>query len=62
MLTDLSFTVAEVEHALRRLDTQKAPGPDGLHPVMLKSLAVELAPVVYRLFRLSLDTATLPLD
>ena len=61
-IEDVMFSMSDVQSALERLDVQKAPGPDGMHPVILKSLAIELAPVIYKLFRLSLDTAQLPSD
>ena len=60
VLHDVDFSVEDVERALRRLNTQKAPGPDGIHPLVLKTLSAELAPVVHQLFRKSLDTAALP--
>ena len=37
-------------------------GPDSIHPLLLKELAHELAPIVYLLFRRSLDTGIVPDD
>ena len=41
---------------LRCLNPSKALGPDGLHPRVLKELAMELGPVFAHLFQQSIDT------
>ena len=45
---------------LSSLKANKASGPDGIPPRFLKEFAVELAPVLCRLFRLILKTSVYP--
>nr|WP_204107529.1 reverse transcriptase family protein [Streptococcus dysgalactiae] len=52
----------EVATALQKLNTQKSPGPDGLHPLILKELAHILTPPLTRLFNKSLEQGLLPRD
>ena len=54
------FSVRRVRRALRSLKTNKAYGPDGIPPRILKEFAEELAPVLCRLFRLILKTSSYP--
>ena len=49
-----------VRRALCSLKTNKAYGPDGIPPRILREFASELAPVLCRLFRLILKTGTYP--
>lgn len=42
------------------LDTSKASGPDGISGVMLKSTAHSIAPVLTKLFNLSIQTGVVP--
>jgi hypothetical protein len=60
ILEDLQFDVEEVYNLLRNLDPHSTPGPDELHPLLLKSLAVVIAPAVYDIFRRSLDQGRIP--
>ena len=46
--------------ALFGLDSRKAYGPNGVHPVALKNCASELAPCLVKLFYLCLSTSTYP--
>ena len=48
--------------ALQGLDGNSAMGPDGLHPLLLKSCAAQLAYPLYIVFRRSLNEGTLPDD
>jgi len=50
LLTDISFTSEDVLKLLQGLKPDKSPGPDMIHPRVLKECANELA---YPLFRLS---------
>ena len=61
-LSDVNFTEGDIYSLLRTINSTKSPGPDGIHPLIVKTLAAVLAPPLYSLFRMSLDTATLPLD
>ena len=45
---------------LLHLDTIKAVGPDGIPPIVLKSCAPELAPVLSKLFNKSLNSGSCP--
>ena len=47
---------------LSSLDTSKAPGIDGISPVVLKQCAIALTPPLTTLFNLSLTTGSLPLE
>ena len=50
----------EVYDLLRKLVTDKSPGPDGIHPRILKECAKELAFPLTSLFRYSLSEGTIP--
>ncbi len=49
-----------VLYALSNLDSQKAYGPDGVPPIVLKNSASGLAPCLVKLFHLCLSTSTIP--
>jgi hypothetical protein len=51
-----------VEKLMRSLDPNKATGPDGISPRVLKELAEELAPGLTIIFRSSLATGHVPAD
>ena len=51
-----------VRHLLSTLDTSKAPGPDGIHPVVLKQLATVIAKPITDLFNISLTAKRLPAE
>ena len=59
---DFTITTDQVEKKLRELKTDKSPGPDGLHPKVLKELASELAPPLTALFNKSLGSGQVPMD
>ncbi len=50
----------EVFYALSGLNLQKAYGPDGVPPIVLKNCTSVLAPSLVKLFRLYLSTSTFP--
>jgi len=52
----------KVRRVLQALDTNKATGPDGIPPIVLKKCAPELSPVLSRLFELSLVKGRCPLS
>ena len=54
------LSVDIVMKALQDLDGNSAMGPDGLHPMLLKSCAAHLAYPLYIVFRRSLMEGTLP--
>ena len=54
------ITLDQVRTHLQKLDPSKAAGPDGLHPAVLKELAVDLAEPLHRIYTASLRTGILP--
>ncbi|VDP67340.1 unnamed protein product [Echinostoma caproni] len=54
------FTIGEVALEPRRLKVHQSPGPDGVHPLILKDLADELAVPLCNLFNLSSTQGRLP--
>ena len=61
-VTDLIITEQVVHKKLRNLKENKAPGPDNLHPLILKECCDVFAKPLYLLYRKSLDEGELPLD
>ena len=61
-LSDVEITLGLVEEKLRSLKASSAPGPDELHPRVLKELHRSLAAPLAHLFRKSIDTGRIPQD
>jgi hypothetical protein len=61
-LCNIDFKDSEVLDLLKSLDTNKASGPDGVSPRMLKETAEVIYRPLARLIRLSLQTSKYPLD
>lgn len=61
-IMNIDVTEEEVIKVLSSLDTNKAPGPDGIHPAIIKPLARIIANPVCKLFTVSLEEGTLPSD
>lgn len=59
-MADIKFSQKTVRKALCSLDIHKSSGPDGIPPVVLKTCAPELAPVLTRLFRHSYALGVVP--
>ena len=59
---DEEISTEEVAGQLRLLNPNKSPGPDDLHPLVLKELADVLAGPLTRLFNLSLKYGALPTE
>ena len=57
-----NFSHEEVLSSLQNLNSSKTPGPDNLHPRILKQCANELAPSLCLIFNKSLCTGKLPSD
>lgn len=55
-----SFRVEDVIKVIESLKAESAPGPDGVHPTVLKECAKDLAKPLYRIFQASLATGELP--
>lgn len=61
-MDDIHIDEGGVRKLLRNLKTDKATGPDSIPAFILKMAADQLAPILVRLFQLSLDTGEVPLD
>ena len=59
-IDNVVIDVDGVVKSLRMLKPQSSPGPDGIHPLLLRNLACELAPPLTQLFRLSLNQGRIP--
>lgn len=59
-MRDVQFTQRSVRKALFSLDIHKSSGPDGIPPIVLKTCAPELTPVLTRLFRHSYSSGIVP--
>jgi len=49
-----------VEKLLLNLKTSKSPGPDGIHPRVLKEVATELAVPLTKIFKSTVESGHLP--
>lgn len=61
-MDDIQVGEGGVRKLLRNLQTAKATGPDSIPAFILKTAADELAPILTRLFQLSLDSGEVPTD
>ena len=61
-MSDIHCCVADVCKLLKSIDVNKAQGPDGLSPRVLKEGAEQLAPSLCQLFNMSLSKGELPID
>ena len=60
LLTDIKFTVDDIEKLLLQLKCNKSPGPDNIHPRVLKECADVLALPLWILFSSSLEVGYVP--
>ena len=60
LLTNLTICEKDLIDALKSLKVCKSPGPDGIHPRVLKELANELAPPLLKLFNKTVKVGKLP--
>ncbi len=61
-MADPLISELEIRRALDGLNPHKGAGPDRLFPKVLKALNSHIAPVLARIFRLSLQNAQVPED
>ena len=61
-ISQLQISVEGVAKQLSDLNPNKATGPDGLHPRLLKSVSTQIAPVLQSIFTQSLTTGDVPED
>ena len=59
---DITVTTEGVKKLLTNLDPHKAPGPDGITPKLLKTVANEIAPALTLIFKISIRRSALPAD
>lgn len=59
-LSSIQVQVHQVGNRLLQLSASKAPGPDGVLPVILKNCALEISYPLVHLFNISLNTGKLP--
>lgn len=59
---DVELGIRAVERRLKKLSADKSPGPDGIHPMLLKECALEVSLPLSLIFRKSFETNTLPDD
>lgn len=62
VLDNFEFTSEMVERKLLDLRTSSSPGPDGVHPRVLKELAAPLSSPIRELFKKSLEEGQVPED
>ena len=60
LLEECEISQEMVEKKLKALNQNKSPGPDNLHPRILKELSTELALPISIIFQKSVDTGKLP--
>jgi hypothetical protein len=61
-ISGVEFTRGKLLQKLQNLKADSAPGPDNIHPRILKELRFELADPPSKLFTKSMDTGKVPLD
>ena len=62
IMPEIEITVKGVEKLLSGLNPNKATGPDGISPRILKELSLEIAPLLTMIYKASLRTGIVPLD
>ena len=59
-LSEFDITPEMVKKKLEKLNPSKSPGPDGMHPRVLRELKDQLAESLSQIYRLSLQNGHLP--
>ena len=59
-LKDIEITEAMVEKKLKEINQNKSPGPDNIHPRVIKELSGELAEPLTLIFKKSIEAGKLP--
>ena len=60
LLSHIEVSEDQMERALKSLKIDKSPGPDGLHPRVLKEVATEIAKPLTILFNTTIRTGKIP--
>ncbi|XP_072885546.1 uncharacterized protein [Hemitrygon akajei] len=58
----VTITTEKIHRKLNSLRVDKSPGPDGMHPRVLKEVAVEIAEALAMIFQKSIDSGLVPED
>ncbi|CAM5124147.1 unnamed protein product [Natator depressus] len=61
-LSQIEASLEEVLELIEKLNSKKSPGPDGIHPRVLKELKCEIAELLTMVCNLSFKSATVPND
>ncbi|CAM4534756.1 unnamed protein product [Lepidochelys kempii] len=61
-LSKIEVSLEEVLELIEKLNSNKSPGPDGIHPRVLKELKCEIAELLTMVCNLSFKSATVPND
>jgi len=59
-MPDITISSKGIEKLLKNLSPHKACGPDKIKPIIVKSLATEIAPILQVIFQKSLEEGSLP--
>ena len=61
-LSSCEINKERVLQKLLKLDNSKSPGPDGIHPCVLKECALQIAEPLSFIFQKSIGSGILPID
>ena len=61
-MPDIHITQKGVEKLITNINPNKATGPDGLSPRILKVLSSQIAPILTKSFEMSMETGEIPDD
>lgn len=62
VLLDMVITEEQVLKKLQNIDISKSPGPDNVHPRVLKEIAIEISGILTEIFNTSIKIGKLPND
>jgi hypothetical protein len=62
VLSDIEISRREIIKKIDKLKKDSAPGPDNIHPRLLKELKHQIADPLAKIFRKSLDSGIIPAD
>ena len=59
-IQDVIFSITDIEERLTQVNPNKAAGPDGIESRLMKTCAGEMAPILHKIYRKSLDEGEVP--
>ena len=62
IFSNFEISISTIRSFLKKLDANKAPGPDGIHGKILKNCATSIAYPLYLIFNKSFQTGYIPND